>query len=278
MKILITGIGGFLGSNLVDRLKDYELYGLARKADVVKGVRTFSSDQLSEIEFQPDVIIMCHAAVSSGAISVTTDSLYEVNVSLTERIIRKFPHSFIIYISTCSVYERTQVAISEQSAVEAQSDYAFSKLWAERIVLQSNQSTILRISSLYGTGMKENTLIPNYINSALNTNAIEVWGKGTRKQNYVHVEDVVNCVLHIISNRESVIHRVLLGVAERQYSNIEVAEAIAALTGAEIRFVKEDSSPSSVYDNTDTRKLISWQPKMNLKVELEKYIEWKKLK
>jgi hypothetical protein len=49
--------------------------------------------------------------------------------------------------------------------------------------------------------MKENTLIPNYINQGLIKKEIEVWGNGSRLQNYIHVNDVVNVIELIIAKK-----------------------------------------------------------------------------
>lgn len=68
---------------------------------------------------------------------------------------------------------------------------------AEEIV-SGDKNVILRISSLYGEGMKENTLISNYCDKALENKCIEVWVTGSRKQNYIHVANVVELLEKII--------------------------------------------------------------------------------
>jgi len=278
MKILITGIQGFLGSNLIEVLRDHEIYGLAKTEDFAGEIMIYSSKEIEKIDVQPDVIILCHAAVASGVINVSNDTLYHVNVSLTEQIVNKFNKAFIVYVSTCSVYDVTTDVIVEESSIKPQSDYAFSKLWAERIVLKTQMATVLRISSLYGKRMKENTLIPNYVNAALQRNVIEVWGEGTRIQNYIHVFDVSRCIEKIIQNQGKTVNKILLGVADCHYSNFDMAKKIASLTDSEIRFIKEDFSISSKYNNDYTCSLLNWKTEIDLNVELNKYIEWKKQK
>lgn len=278
MKILITGIQGFLGRNLIEVLEQHELFGLGRTDGFQGKIRIYSSKEIHKIDIQPEVIIVCHAAISSGMTSLPNDILYDVNVSITEQLVKKFDQAYIIYISTCSVYDVNTTIIEEGSPVKPQSDYAVSKLWAERIVLRTQNATVLRISSLYGKGMKENTLIPNYINYALQRKCIEVWGTGTRTQNYIHVLDASKCIEKIIQKKNNVVNKILLGVANRQYSNFEVAKKISELTDAEIKFIKEDFSISSKYVNDYTCSLLDWKSEVDLNVELKKYIEWKKQK
>lgn len=278
MKILVTGILGFLGSNLVEELKHHELYGLAKTEDFTGKIKIYSSKDIDKIEIKPDVIIVCHAAVASGMINISNNTLFDINVSLTEQIVKKFDQAFIVYISTCSVYDANENIIEEGSPIKPKSDYALSKLWAERIVLRTQNATVLRISSLYGRNMKENTLIPNYVNAALEKNVIEVWGNGSRLQNYIHVFDVSKCIEKIIQNKANAVNKVLLGVAERQYSNFEVAKKIAQLTDSQIRFINDDLSISSKYMNQYTCSLLNWKPELDLNIELKKYIEWKRQK
>ena len=65
----------------------------------------------------------------------------------------------------------------EKSKEQPSSYYAKTKLQAEHLFKDSQNSYIVRLSSLYGPNMKENTIIPNYVNMALQKNKIEVWGK-----------------------------------------------------------------------------------------------------
>ena len=278
MKILVTGIQGFLGSNLTKVLKRHELYGLARTEDFTGKIKIYSSNNIDKIDIQPDVIVVCHAAVSSGILDVPNHILFENNVSITEQIVKKFDQAFIVYISTCSIYDFTTNIIVEESPIKPQSNYALSKLWAERIVLSTQNATVLRISSLYGIKMKENTLIPNYINSAIEKDETEIWGDGTRTQNYIHVYDVCRCIQKIIQKKANVLNKILLGVAERQYSNVEVALIIAQLTNSKIKFINEDPSISLKYMNQYTCSLLNWKPELNLNFELKNYIEWKRKK
>ena len=277
MKILITGISGFLGRNLISKLSEYELFGLDIQEEIVQGVTVFSSNTLEDLNLDIDIVIVCHAAVASGTTVLSNTLLYDVNVSLTEKIINKFKEAFIIYISTASIYDINLELIQEYSAINPQSNYAISKFWGERII-SSNKSVIIRLSSLFGIGMKENTLIPNYINQALQNKVIQVWGKGERVQNYIHVSDVANLIYLIIQNQQKFLGKLLLGVSKNEYSNLQMAQIIAELTQSEIQFVNDDHSKSFCYNNNYTTNLLNWKPDINIKERVQNYIEWKQKK
>lgn len=278
MKILITGIKGFLGSNLINffQEKEYELYGLGTKEEVFNGIQIYKSEDLDSIKIIPDTIIMCHAAVASGTTILSNTNLFDTNVSLTEKICGKFYDSSVIYISTASIYSDEAGIITENSKLKPQSSYSISKLWGEYTLKLNKKVTIIRLSSLYGIGMKENTLIPNFINQAIINGIIEVWGDGSRLQNYVHVEDVAKLIKMIVIEPNSLFGEVLLGVSKIEYSNFQIAKIISNITNSKVIFVNEDKSRSLTYNNEATTRLIGWRSEQKMEEKLNDYIKWKK--
>lgn len=277
-RILVTGIKGFLGSNLIEILGDYEIFGLGTKDEFFNGIHVFSSEKLQLLDLNIDVVIICHAAVASGNTVISNDVLYEINVSLIEKIVAKFSNAYILYVSTTSVYDINANILTEGSNIYPQSNYALSKFWAERIVLDHKKSSVLRISSLFGIKMKENTLIPNYVNQALKDKEIVVWGNGARLQNYIHVDDVAYYIYLMIKTQDTLFGQVILGVSQREYSNLEIATIISKLTNAKIKFVNQDNSKSVAYNNEFSTILLNWKPNIGIEERLKKYIEWKQKK
>lgn len=276
MKILITGIAGFLGKNLIKTLNQHQLFGLDIQEGIIDGVPVFCANDLEKIDERIDVLIICHAAVASGTTILSNDILYDVNVSLTEKIFTKFKDGFVIYISTASIYDANLALIQEDSVINPQSNYAISKLWSERIVLANAKSTIIRLSSLFGNGMKENTIIPNYVNQALSKGKIEVWGKGERLQNYIHVDEACEYVKLAIENFEKIQGKTLLVVSKKEYSNNELAQIIAKETNVEIVFNNNDNSKSLCYDNDFTTDLLGFKSQFSFEGQMQDYIKWKK--
>ena len=278
-KILISGINGFLGNRLKELfIEDFQLYGIAKKAYIEDEVAVFSSNDLNKINIEPDYIILCHATISSGTMHQENDLLYAVNIKLTQEIINKFSNAQIIYISTASIYHINGELITEETIDSPINDYSISKYWAEKLVLNTKRASIIRLSSLFGINMKENTIIPNYVNQAINNNRIEVWGKGNRKQNYIFIDDVCLLIKKVITNPKEVLNKVILAVNNREYTNLELAKIIANKTEAVIDFIKNDNSISLNYNNDKTKKLLNWSSNSNFNQEITKYIEWKQKK
>ena len=276
MKILITGISGFLGRNLIKELHQHELFGLDIQEGFIDGIQVFSANDLEKIDERIDVLIICHAAVASGTTILSNDTLFQVNVSLTEKIVNKFNDAFVVYISTASIYDANIDIIEENSEINPQSNYAISKLWSERIVLAHAKSTCIRLSSLFGNGMKENTIIPNYVNQAISKGKINVWGKGERMQNYIHVDDACRYVHLSIENSEKIQGKTLLVVSKKEYSNNDLAQIVAQETQAEIIYSNIDNSKSLCYNNDITRKLLGFNSQISFEYQIQEYIKWKK--
>lgn len=275
MLIAITGVSGFLGSHLVAFFSEnHEVIKISSSVQEDLSNAVYSINKLDNINKTPEVVIHCHAAVASGMNLVDNQTLFDGNVLATQKVVNQFPKSKHIFISTVSVFGNASSVKKEYSDIQPSTDYAISKIWAEKIVLQSDHSVVLRLSSLYGIGMKENTLLPKYINQALGHQKIEVWGKGLRKQNYIHVSDVVYLIDKIVL-RNIWDKKIFLGVGNKEYSNIELAQIISGITNAEIVCVNEDNSPSYHYENSQTRSALNWQPLADISSEIKKIIEWK---
>lgn len=105
LNILITGITGFLGRNLIGSLHPHRIIGLGTRDETIEGIPVFSVGNLDKISPSPDILIVGHAAVAAGSQHVPNSVLYEVNVALTEKILDTFKDAFVIYISTASVYD-----------------------------------------------------------------------------------------------------------------------------------------------------------------------------
>jgi nucleoside-diphosphate-sugar epimerase len=275
-KVIITGVHGFLGNRLMETLcADFNVFGIARNESINSVVPIFSSNKLDTINLEPDYLIVCHAAVSYGNVKQNSDILYDANVKLTTELVSKFNTSKIIYISTASIFYGNEVIINEKSLDSPSNGYSISKYWAEKIVLNTKRATVLRLSSLFGVGMSENTIIPNYTKQALSNNIIEVWGEGKRSQNYTHVDDVCCYIKKSIEAFELVKGKVLLAVHTEEYSNIALAKIISEATNSEIEYKNEDNAISLHYNNEETRRLLNWNPISDFKQEIQNYIKWK---
>ncbi len=274
MKIILTGHKGFLGSNIIKAFQaQHDITGISRtKSNSGFQIKEFISSELNQVVEKPDVVILCHAAVSSGNNHIETKELYESNVSFTDELIKQFPDAYFLFISSISVYGNQEKTVNEHSSISPLSEYAISKLWGEQIVKKTKGYGILRFSSLYGENMKENTIIPNYVNQAIENGVIEVWGNGERQQNYFHVSDAVSYIDKMIVNQYE---GVFLGTSLKEVSNKELANIIAKELGSKVKFIESDNSFSLAFDNKSSREFLEITSEKDLELGIIEYINWK---
>jgi UDP-glucose 4-epimerase len=276
LKILLTGYTGFLGSHLLKSLSSHDqvigISGTRNKNESKLLHATYQAGEISGISDKPEIVILCHARIASGSMAANDDSLYESNVRLTRQVLTRFPDSYFLFVSSVSVYGNSPGIITENSLPDPVSEYAVSKLWGEVLTRQSARFGILRLTSVYGKGMKESTIIPNYVNQALQHRRIEVWGDGGRTQNYIYVDDAVS---YIGAMAKKQAQGIFLGAAKQEISNVALAEQVAGITGAKIQFSGNDTAKSFNFDNTLTREILQIKNEMKLEDGIKTYINWK---
>ncbi len=172
MKILITGINGFVGSNFTKSWKNsHTLYGLDINQSPKEGVeKIYSWEQLDEI---PQVDTIIHLAGKAHDTKNTADaaSYFKVNTDLTKAIFDYFLSSDtkkFIYFSSVKAAADVVIGdfLTEDVTPKPISAYGESKIKAEEYILEklsaiSSQHSkkkvfILRPAMIHGPGNKGN--------------------------------------------------------------------------------------------------------------------------
>ena len=204
MNILITGIHGFVGTNLVTVLKaKYTIYGLdivSLKKDGI--VKTFLWDELQNI---PNIDIVIHAAGKAHFVpktEVEKQSFFDINYQLTVNLCKvlketcNYPKSFI-FISTVAVYGCDfGENITEEHPLNGNTPYALSKIQAEQFLTDwcKNNNVILSIirpSLIAGSNPQGN--LQSMIKGIKAGKYYSVAG-GKAKKSILMVQDIANLV------------------------------------------------------------------------------------
>lgn len=166
MKILITGVHGFVGSNLVESLKrDNEIYGLDIVFPDMDGVvRTFSWDELGKLP-EIDAIIHLAGKAHDTKNKAAADEYFKVNTGLTQRIFDFFIASgakkFVFFSTAKAAADRVEGVLTEDVLPSPVGPYGESKIKAEKYILAQpvpaeKQVYILRPCMIHGPGNKGN--------------------------------------------------------------------------------------------------------------------------
>jgi len=162
MKILITGIHGFVGSGLVKAFKsEHTLYGLDIMTSAIEGVdKTFSCAQMKDI---PDVDVVIHVAGKSIETYDLSKALeyFEANAGMSRKIFGWFTQSkakMFIYFSSvkAATSDVKSDALTEDMEPNPYGPLGESKLMAEKYILGqftvNKKVYVLRPNIIHGQG------------------------------------------------------------------------------------------------------------------------------
>ncbi len=167
MNILITGLHGFVGSNLVLALRNnHTIYGLDIVHPQIDGViKTF---RWSEIDSLPAIDIVIHlAGIAHDTKNRTAAQKYfDINTGLTKKIYDWFLQSeakkFIFFSSVKAAADKVEGILTEDIIPAPVGPYGESKIEAEKYILSQNSKLktqnfyILRPCMIHGPGNKGN--------------------------------------------------------------------------------------------------------------------------
>ena len=173
MKILITGVHGFVGTNLVKALsKEHTIYGLDIVSPLKEGVRfTFSWDFLDKPDEIPAVDAIIHLAGKAHDTKnqSAADVYFKVNTGLTQKIydyyLKSKAKKFIFFSSVKAAADRVEGEFVDENVVPSpKGPYGESKIAAEEYIRSKEderikaykETYILRPCMIHGPGNKGN--------------------------------------------------------------------------------------------------------------------------
>ena len=314
MNVLITGITGFIGSNLAIKLVEegYNVYGLIRhtskreleilkqaldKIRLVEGdLTTYHSVCMAINAAQPDFILHL------GALTPVRSSFenpfpyistnFEGTINIVHAILEKAPKARLIYASTAEVYgwQDKQEPVKETAPLNPASPYAVSKEAADQYVQMSMKiyglrATILRPNNTYGRRVK-GFLVEYLIDSMFSGKSCYV-GAPNSIRDYMFISDHVQAY-QLAMRSEKAIGEVFNVSPGNPVTNKELAEMVKEITKFEGKIVYESYPPGYpqrpaqfdpqylILDNTKIQFMLGWKPSVKLKEGLKKAVEmWK---
>ena len=167
MKILITGVHGFVGNNLLASLtQKHTVYGLDIVSPIKKGLSfTFSWDDLDRGVIPPvDAIIHLAGKAHDTKNQAAAEVYFKVNTGLTQRIYDYFRASsaqkFIFFNTAKAAADKVEGVLTEEVTPAPVGPYGESKIKAETYILEhpapEKQVYILRPCMIHGPGNKGN--------------------------------------------------------------------------------------------------------------------------
>ena len=283
MKILVVGGAGYVGGGIVDKLipnHEVTVYdSLVYETSYRKQVDFIYGDirdhkKLNSILNNYDCVIWLAVLVGDGACSINPSLTQEINAESVNNLTKNYSGR-IVFLSTCSVYGAQEGVLSEDSSTNPLSEYASSKLIAEKYLEDSNV-IIFRLGTLFGISdqysrIRLDLVVNILVTKALMENKMSVFG-GDQWRPLLHVNDVANAI-------DVTVETQINGIFNLHYQNfkiIEIAEKIQKkITTAEIIKTPMEFQDARNYQVTSDKLLreTGFKPEVNLKTGIDEIYE-----
>lgn len=305
MKALVTGCAGFIGSNLTDKLLelDYSVIGIDCFTDFYsKSVKesnlsqALKNDNFTLIEKDillidefPDVDYIFHLAAQAG-VRASWGKSFEVysknNVEATQKLLEFYKNKKLkkfVYSSSSSVYGDAKLPMNEDSLLKPISPYGVTKLAAEHLCYLYwkgfNVPTVsLRYFTVYGPRQRPDMAIHKFVRNILHGNEIIIYGDGTQTRDFTYVDDVVNANIIASNSSKSVVGEVFNIGAGKQITVNDLISVIESISGkiAKVQYIeKQKGDVSDTWaDISKVKEILGWHAKTEIRLGLDKYIEW----
>jgi UDP-glucose 4-epimerase len=294
VRVLVTGGSGFIGSHVVDKLRERGI--TVRIYDMVY------PDFRDDIEYYHaslldlDSLRMAMSKVDAifhlAAVADVKDALEEphyaeaINVRGTINVLeiaRKAKGiKRVIFGSTIWVYSNTEADIlDEDSPLAAPSHiYTATKMAGEYYCqcysrLYDLPTTILRFGIPYGPRARESAVIPAFIKRALNGEPLTIAGDGSQYRNFIYVEDLAEG--NVLALKEIAKNKIYNLDGKEKISIKQIADTIRKILGkVEIQYVEARPGDFSGKEIRSTRakEELGWEPKFSFEEGIRKYIDW----
>lgn len=307
MKILITGIAGFIGSHVAEHLHSlgHEVIGIDNFSDYypillktknaavlkAKGIEILQEDlrDIATISKLPDSIeYIFHFAAQPGIAATSTFEDYLTNnVIATQNLLTyalaQTSLQLFVNIGTSSIYG-LNATFAETVTPKPASHYGVTKLAAEQLVLCNSRlnklnGCSLRLYSVYGSRERPDKLFTKLLDCALNDKTFPLFdGSLSHLRSFTHVSDIVKGITSVIGKVEICNGEIFNIGTEAEYTTQEGVDAVEKLLNCTIKF---DQLPPRSGDQQRTkanidkaRKLLNYNPTVTLEEGVAEQLEW----
>jgi dTDP-glucose 4,6-dehydratase len=303
MRMLITGVAGFIGSHLAD--------ALLAKGNSVIGVDNLSTGSLdnlkhlkNESRFEFRELDIC-APFDSGPVDYVFNfaspaspvDYAELGIETLDvgsrgtknalEIAKKYSAKFLhASTSECygdpAVHPQTESYWGNVNPIGPRSVYDEAKRFSEALVMAYHRyygvdTRLVRIFNTYGPRLQKNDgrVISNFMVQALKGEDITVYGEGDQTRSFCYVSDEIAGILGLAGTDE---HLPVNVGNPQEWTILDCARAVLKVTGSSSRIVyrplPEDDPTQRLPDISKAQRLFEWKPKIDLETGLRLSLEY----
>ena len=304
MRVLITGVAGFLGSHLATKfiseghivigIDDFSTGSRKNLENLLHEERftLFEHDVRNEINQDVDLILNFACPASPKAYQLDPVKTIETSFLGIMNLCKlaKLTGARLIQASTSEVYgdplenPQRESYWGNVNPIGIRSCYDEGKRAAETICFDYKRQygidiRVIRIFNTYGPNMSvdDGRVVSNFINQALRNEPITVYGDGSQTRSLCYVSDLVEGIYKISTLEKSVNTPINLG-NPNEYSMYELAKKVISLSKSTSKIINlplpADDPRQRKPDITLANKILDWYPKINIEDGLLKTINY----
>ena len=302
--ILITGGAGFIGSNLCNKLLND-----GHKIICVDNLLTGNIKNVEPLFNNPNFTFINHDIIEPLKINADIDEIYNFACPASPPKYQKDPvntlkvnfigvlnllelarlkNAKFLQSSTSEVYGEPEITPQHENyrgnvnTIGIRSCYDEGKRVAETLVMeyhnQYNVDTrIVRIFNTYGPKMDINDgrIVSNFINQALNSDNITIYGNGMQTRCYCYIDDQIDGLIKLMNS--NCVYPINIG-SSYEINVIKLANIILKLTNSNSKIIYKDlplDDPTNRKpDITRAKNILQWEPLYDLEKGLMQTIKY----
>lgn len=313
--ILVTGCAGFIGFHLakkllknkkiigIDSLNNYYSVKLKKKrlnilkknknfkflkvdlkdfSKLSQKIKKYKIDKVIHLAAQPGVRISIanpHNTLNQNLISF----LNIIEISRVKKV-KKF-----IYASSSSVYGDSKIYPFNEKDFQniPISVYGATKL-SNEIIAESYARNFkldcvgLRFFTVYGPYGRPDMAYYSFLDNLKSKKSITVFNKGNMLRDFTYIDDVIDGIVSVIKKKFTNKHEVLNIGKGKPDKLMDLINLLEKNYEKKFKIIFTKTIPlgdiKKTYSNTGrAKKLINWNPKVNLAKGLKKFVEWYKV-
>jgi dTDP-glucose 4,6-dehydratase len=302
-RALVTGGAGFLGSHLCDALLA-DGYAVVAADNLLTGRRSNIAHLRNEPRFEfleidvsepfdcGAVDFVFHFASPASPVDYSQHGIETLKVGSygtfhSAEIARRYGAKFMMAsTSECYgdplVHPQTETYWGNVNPIGPRSVYDEAKRFSEAVTMAFHRyhkvdTRILRIFNTYGPRMQLNDgrVVPNFMCQALRGQNLTVYGDGSQTRSFCYVSDEIDGILRL--SRASEHDPTNIG-NPTEFTILECAKKVIEITGSssQIQFepLPQDDPKQRRPDISKARKLLGWEPKVDLEKGLKLSLEY----
>ena len=300
-KILVTGIAGFLGSHLGEKLSNlgHSVIGIDNmlggyEDNVPKNVEFHKIDccdfeSIKNIMKDIDVVYHCAATAHEG---LSVFSPYEItknnflaSVSIFSAAVNEKVQR-IIFCSSMARYGGQKTPFTEEMSPQPVDPYAISKVAAEDILknlcdLNNIEWVIAIPHNIIGPRQKYDDPFRNVVSIMINRMISKfpiIYGDGEQTRCFSYIDDCLSCLIPMLDQKNLNKQIINIGPDEEFVTINKIAEICSNLTGINLKPIHKKDRPQEVKHATcsadKARKLLNYKTTVSLEEGIEKTFQY----